>query len=103
MEVIVLMNSVSHYPWHLSLLLCSASQLVRSRATAQEHTPVPYDKPIAALEVIKSENDDREYRYITLKNKLRVLLISDAAAEKSAAALDVYIGHNQNPADRQGL
>lgn len=97
------MNSVSRYTWHLWLLLCSACLVCSSLATAQEQAPVPDEKPIAALEVIKSENDDREYRYITLKNKLRVLLISDAAAEKSAAALDVYIGHNQNPADRQGL
>lgn len=56
-----------------------------------------------ATSVIKSENDKRSYRYLVLDNELRVLLISDAATEKSAAALDVNVGANQNPADRAGL
>lgn len=51
----------------------------------------------------KSENDKREYRYLVLDNQLRVLLISDPATEKSAAALDVNVGANQNPRDREGL
>lgn len=51
----------------------------------------------------KSENDKREYRYLVLENQLRVLLISDPVTEKSAAALDVNVGANQNPRDREGL
>lgn len=100
------MNSVSHFARHLYwLLLCSACLLRSGLVTAQEELAVHDDSAtvVARVDVIKSENDDREYRYITLQNKLRVLLISDADAEKSAAALDVFIGHNQNPADRQGL
>src|SRR6478752_3912116 len=53
--------------------------------------------------VNKSENDGREYRYITLSNNLRVLLISDSAVEKSAAALNVHVGSHQNPSTRPGL
>ena len=53
--------------------------------------------------VIKSPNDSREYRHIKLKNQLDVLLISDPEAEKSAAALDVYVGSYQNPKSREGL
>ncbi len=53
--------------------------------------------------VNKSENDNREYRYLTLSNSLRVLLISDAAAEKSAAALNVAVGSHQNPKERAGI
>ncbi|MDR7089885.1 insulinase family protein [Cellvibrio fibrivorans] len=53
--------------------------------------------------VIKSENDKRNYRYLVLDNQLRVLLISDPSTEKSAAALDVNVGANQNPVDRAGL
>ena len=53
--------------------------------------------------VSKSENDNRDYRYLTLNNNLRVLLISDAAAEKSAAALNVHVGSHQNPKERAGL
>lgn len=53
--------------------------------------------------VSKSENDNRDYRYLTLSNNLRVLLISDPAAEKSAAALNVHVGSHQNPKERPGL
>lgn len=51
----------------------------------------------------KGEIDHREYRYLTLENGLRVLLVSDPEAQKAAAAMDVHIGHNQNPPHRQGL
>ena len=53
--------------------------------------------------LVKSPNDQRDYRHIKLKNKLDVLLISDPEAETSAASLDVYVGSYQNPADREGL
>ena len=53
--------------------------------------------------VIKSANDQRQYRHITLDNKLDVLLISDPSTDKAAASLDVHIGSYQNPADREGL
>src|SRR6187551_1860169 len=56
-----------------------------------------------ATGVIKSENDRRNYRYLVLDNQLHVLLISDPATEKAAAALDVGVGANQNPIDRPGL
>ena len=53
--------------------------------------------------VIKSENDSREYRYITLPNQLKVLLVSDSKTERSAASLDVNVGSRQDPEDYQGL
>jgi secreted Zn-dependent insulinase-like peptidase len=56
-----------------------------------------------ATGVIKSENDKRNYRYLLLDNQLRVLLISDPDTEKSATALDVNVGTNQNPPERPGL
>ncbi len=59
--------------------------------------------PANDKEVIKSPNDDREYRYLTLKNNLKVLLIADVAAEKSAASLDVHVGSRHDPEQRQGL
>jgi secreted Zn-dependent insulinase-like peptidase len=58
---------------------------------------------LAIFAVTKSERDARQYRYLMLNNKLRVLLISDPHAEKAAAALDVHVGHNQNPSARPGL
>jgi hypothetical protein len=51
----------------------------------------------------KSPNDAREYRYLTLPNQLRVLLVSDSATDKSAAALSVYRGSFHEPDTRPGL
>ena len=53
--------------------------------------------------VVQSENDSRHYQTIILANELKVLLVSDPAAEKSAASLDVNIGSRQDPLDYQGL
>ena len=54
-------------------------------------------------EIVTSPNDNRQYRHISLGNKLDVLLISDPSADKAAASLDVHVGSYQNPADRAGL
>ncbi|KAI1314496.1 Insulinase (Peptidase M16) [Mortierella claussenii] len=51
----------------------------------------------------KSLNDDRLYRLIRLKNDLEVLLIQDPNVDKSAAALDVHVGHLSDPKNLQGL
>lgn len=58
---------------------------------------------IAAEKVIKSPNDSRDYRYLTLPNQLRVLLISDPTTDKASAALDVNVGSSDDPQDRAGL
>ena len=57
----------------------------------------------AAVEIRKSPNDLREYRYLVLDNKMRVVLIADATTEKSAAALAVYRGSFHEPKGRAGL
>ncbi|KAF9103581.1 Insulinase (Peptidase M16) [Mortierella sp. AM989] len=57
-----------------------------------------FTKPIE-----KSLNDDREYRLIRLQNDLEVLLIQDSNVDKSAAALDVHVGHLTDPKNLQGL
>ncbi|USD40342.1 insulinase family protein [Vibrio sp. SCSIO 43135] len=50
-----------------------------------------------------SPNDTNQYRYITLANGLRTLLVHDPDAQKSAAALAVNVGHFDDPSDREGL
>jgi insulysin len=50
-----------------------------------------------AIEIIKSQSDAREYKYFTLPNKLRVILIHDPEADKSAASLDVKVGCSLDP------
>ncbi|VDO67723.1 unnamed protein product, partial [Onchocerca flexuosa] len=53
--------------------------------------------------VIKSKEDKREYRGLELTNGLRVLLISDPETDKSAASLDVNVGHLMDPWNLPGL
>ncbi|KAF9132143.1 Insulinase (Peptidase M16) [Mortierella sp. 14UC] len=51
----------------------------------------------------QSLNDDRHYRLIRLNNDLEVMLIQDPNVDKSAAALDVHVGHLSDPKNLQGL
>ncbi|CAB3398604.1 unnamed protein product [Caenorhabditis bovis] len=51
----------------------------------------------------KPANDAREYRGLELTNGLRVLLVSDPTTDKSAAALDVNVGHLMDPWELPGL
>ncbi len=51
----------------------------------------------------RSPADDRHYRYLRLANGLQVVLISDPAGDKSAAALSVATGSFDNPGDWPGL
>ncbi|OLO06247.1 peptidase M16 [Salinicola socius] len=53
--------------------------------------------------LIQSPNDDRQYRAITLDNGLQALLVSDPDADKAAAAMDVSVGSDNDPADMPGL
>ena len=53
--------------------------------------------------IIQSPNDQREYRSLTLKNGLSVILVSDSEADKAAASLAVNVGSGDDPKGRQGL
>lgn len=71
--------------------------------TAITETTITETINFVTYPLVASEGDSRQYRYLVLPNKLRLLLVSDPEAEKSAAALDVHIGSNQNPPERPGL
>ena len=47
--------------------------------------------------------DPRGYRGVILKNKLKVILISNPWTVQSAASLDVSIGSSSDPEEIQGL
>mmetsp|Transcript_114709 Transcript_114709/g.159267 ORF Transcript_114709/g.159267 Transcript_114709/m.159267 type:complete len:121 (+) Transcript_114709:53-415(+) len=49
------------------------------------------------IQIIKSECDERSYKYIQLANQIECILISDPEADKSAAALDVKVGSTLDP------
>ncbi|XP_049939528.1 insulin-degrading enzyme [Schistocerca serialis cubense] len=54
-------------------------------------------------DIIKSAEDKRLYRGLVLQNEMKVLLISDPTTDKSAAALDVNVGHMSDPDHLPGL
>lgn len=47
--------------------------------------------------------DNRKFDYLVLENELKVLLVSDTSLQKSAAAIDVYVGAGEDPEDIPGL
>lgn len=53
--------------------------------------------------LVTSPNDSRDYATLVLDNGLAVLLVSDPAVEKSAAALSVGVGLLQDPMAYQGM
>lgn len=53
--------------------------------------------------IIKSEQDPREYRGLVLDNGMKVMLISDSTTDKSAACLSVEVGHMSDRTDIPGL
>ncbi|CAG7703891.1 unnamed protein product, partial [Allacma fusca] len=47
--------------------------------------------------IIKPENDSKDYRVVTLPNKLKAIVISDPEADKAAAALSILAGSMHDP------
>ena len=47
--------------------------------------------------------DPRGYRGVILKNKLKIILISDPQTDLSAASLEVSVGSSSDPEEIQGL
>ena len=52
---------------------------------------------------MRRPGDERQVRTFTLDNQLEVLLVSDPAMQKSAAALDVAVGSLEDPENQQGV
>lgn len=63
----------------------------------------PEDKCEAAKDIRKPDVDKREYRHVTLENRLEVVLVSDAETHSGAAALCVAVGQLDDPPEVQGL
>jgi len=59
--------------------------------------------PTLPNEIIKPTYDHKEYKYITLKNGIKVLMISDLTAEQSSAALVLEVGSTFEPYEIPGL
>ncbi len=57
----------------------------------------------AAVTPVKSPNDSNDYRYLTLENGLRVLLVSSPDSDKAAASLNITVGSGDDPKGREGM
>ncbi|KAJ8323053.1 metalloprotease [Batrachochytrium dendrobatidis] len=53
--------------------------------------------------VLKPDEDNRDYQIITLANGLQAVVISDPSTDKAAAAMDVHVGHLCDPEGVAGL
>ena len=69
----------------LSVLFSSCQQTATVTQSAETATEAV--GTTAFITPRKSPNDRRDYRYMTLDNQLKVLLVSDPETDKSAAAL----------------
>ena len=58
---------------------------------------------VSAADIIKSENDPRNYRALVLDNGLKAIVVSDPGTDMAAASLSVDVGSGADPRDRQGL
>ena len=77
--------------------------LLPGLALGKTSSPPAVQANVVINDIIKSDNDDRSYRYLQLPNRMQVLLISDPKTEKSAVSLDVNIGSSSDLQDRPGL
>jgi protease III len=95
---------LSKFPFYsLRLLILSSLLITACSNIEQKAAKQTSDLPIHQEEIVKSPNDTRLYRSITLENQLEVVLVSDPSIEKSAAALSVKVGSFQEPKEFGGL
>lgn len=86
----------------LALILSSFCLLLLG-ACSDTNPDTDTDAASTQNQIIKSPNDQRSYRSITLENGLQVMLVSDPDSDKAAASMDVYVGSASDPEDFPGL
>ncbi|KAJ3016137.1 UNVERIFIED_CONTAM: Insulinase (Peptidase M16) [Siphonaria sp. JEL0065] len=67
------------------------------------HTRMTSSIPPPFTAISTPDLDDRRYALLTLSNKLQCLVVSDPAADKAATAMDVHVGHLNDPVGTPGL
>ncbi|KAJ8920518.1 hypothetical protein NQ315_005387 [Exocentrus adspersus] len=96
----ILLKSISGYQIHTTVFLCSTIGLFKKAETKMAHSSLILRR---IDNIIKSEEDKRQYRGLELANQMKVLLVSDPNTDKSAAAMDVNIGFLNDPKEVLGL
>ncbi|XP_048747252.2 insulin-degrading enzyme-like [Ostrea edulis] len=85
--------SFAHLPSYFQVNFRSAS------AMASQHALEVFEHK----DIIRSAGDKRVYRAMTMKNGIKVVLVSDPDTDKSSAALDVGVGFMKDPENLPGL
>ncbi|MEM9102801.1 MAG: insulinase family protein [Pseudomonadota bacterium] len=83
---------------YVLLMACSKQNTIQLEKEEINEAVSPVSNQIQ-----KSPNDSRAYRYITLSNDMSVVLVSDEDLKKSAAALAIGVGSNQETDDFLGM
>lgn len=91
------MNRLAGLLWPFALV-ATAFSIGVSAVTAPTD-----DSALRIVSPAKSPSDPRAYRYITLPNQMRVLLVSDPNTEQAAASMQVAVGSAADPEGREGL
>ncbi|KAJ3134921.1 Insulinase (Peptidase M16) [Geranomyces variabilis] len=74
-----------------------------ANVTTTTSPALPSAIAVFAQNITKPDQDDRQYRLLTLPNALQALLISDPSTDKASAALDCHVGHLCDLDDAAGL
>ncbi|MEQ8689295.1 MAG: insulinase family protein, partial [Pseudomonadales bacterium] len=90
-------------PVLFALLAIVSTLFISGCQTEQTASVATSEDGSSDQQIRKSPNDSREYRYLVLPNKMRVVLVSDPETDKSAAAMAVYRGSFHEPEHRPGL
>jgi len=81
----------------------AAASVLLPLRKAPAAAPAAAGAGVAVYEIASAALDRRSYRGLRLANGLQVLLASDPAAGKAAAAMNVAVGSMSNPEAWQGL
>jgi len=76
----------------------SSTAISSSTTTPQQTKVIATD-----AEFLKPQPDTRQYRAVTLPNRLTVLLVSDPLTDVEAGSIHINSGHFQDPPTRPGL
>ena len=98
-SMLAFLNPAARLPFIVALALVPLlSMPINSLAAAQSSST-----HLQTADFLLAKSDHRQYRSLSLANGLPVLVISDPAAQRSAATLDLAVGSSSDPLEAQGL
>ncbi len=91
---------------HINLSASLGSRRAFASLSTMTSLPKNDDGPLSSdmpsTQLILPPSETRPHRLITLPNNIQVILIHDPECDKAAAAMDVGVGHLEDPENLQG-